>query len=36
MSAHEETGHLIPWYVNGTLNEQDMARVQEQLDTCAA
>jgi anti-sigma factor RsiW len=36
MNAHEHTEQLIPWYVNGTLDEQDMARVQQHLTDCRA
>lgn len=36
MNTHEHTEQLIPWYVNGTLDEQDMARVQRHLTDCRA
>ena len=35
MSGHHDTQLLIPWYVNGTLNEDDMAQVERHLADCA-
>lgn len=35
MSAHQEVTLLLPWYVNGTLNEQEMATVDAHLEHCA-
>ncbi len=33
---HERIERLIPWYVNGTLNEAEMDAVNEHLQGCAA
>lgn len=34
MSVHHEVTMLLPWYVNGTLNEQEMAMVEAHLEHC--
>jgi hypothetical protein len=34
MTHHDDARLLIPWYVNGTLNEQDMAQVEQHLEGC--
>lgn len=34
MRAHDHAEQLIPWFVNGTLEEADMARVQQHLAGC--
>jgi len=34
MSLHDNAQLLIPWYVNGTLNETDMASVDQHLTDC--
>jgi anti-sigma factor RsiW len=36
MKDHDDLIALLPWYVNGTLDERDMARVSRHLETCAA
>ncbi len=36
MRTHEAIQRLIPWYVNGTLNEVEMDQVTEHLATCEA
>jgi hypothetical protein len=33
-SAHQETQELLPWFVLGTLNEEETALVQEHLGNC--
>jgi len=33
-SAHSETERLLPWYVNGTLDDDEQARVQDHLVAC--
>ena len=35
-SAHLEAEQLLPWLVNGTLQGDELARVQQHLDECAA
>ena len=32
---HEEIDPLLPWYVNGTISEEDRHRVEEHLSECA-
>jgi Putative zinc-finger len=32
---HEEVSALLPWYVNGTINERDSQRVDAHLSVCA-
>ena len=32
---HEEVSALLPWYVNGTINESDSRRVDAHLSVCA-
>ncbi len=34
-SEHAETQRLLPWYVKGTLANDELARVQRHLDDCA-
>jgi hypothetical protein len=34
MNVHHDVSLLLPWYVNGTLNEADMARVQAHVASC--
>ena len=36
MHNHFKTQALIPWYVNGTLDEQDMTVMAEHLGACAS
>jgi anti-sigma factor RsiW len=36
MNEHQQTALLMPWYVNGTLNEQEMASVESHLAGCTA
>ena len=36
MEDHDDVVTLLPWYVNGTLDERDMARVTRHLETCIA
>lgn len=33
---HQETRELLPWYVNGTLNREEVAKVEAHLTTCLA
>lgn len=35
MTRHDDIERLIPWYVNGTLNESEMDLVNEHLAGCA-
>jgi anti-sigma factor RsiW len=35
-SEHHEVWELLPWYVNGTLDDRERASVQAHLMTCAA
>jgi anti-sigma factor RsiW len=35
MTSHAEFSALIPWYVNGTLDEGQRARLEEHLALCA-
>ena len=34
-SAHDKTQRLLPWYNNGTLDEDEVALVEEHLAECA-
>lgn len=34
-SAHDETERLLPWFVNGTLEDDELANVQQHLAQCA-
>ncbi|HEY0662356.1 MAG TPA: zf-HC2 domain-containing protein [Lysobacter sp.] len=34
-SAHDETERLLPWFVNGTLEGDELANVQQHLAQCA-
>ena len=34
-ASHHDIAVLLPWYVNGTLNEAEMATVQRHIATCA-
>jgi anti-sigma factor RsiW len=34
-SAHDETERLLPWFVNGTLADDELANVQQHLAQCA-
>ena len=34
MNVHDTVERLMPWYVNGTLNEGDMAVVSQHLSSC--
>lgn len=34
MSTHQDVTQLLPWYVNGTLNEREMAAVEAHLEGC--
>ena len=34
--AHREAGVLLPWYVNGTLDEAERARVERHVGECVA
>ncbi len=34
MNVHDTVQRLVPWYVNGTLNEGDMAVVSRHLSSC--
>src|SRR4029453_11096712 len=36
MDDHDDVTILLPWYVNGTLDEREMARVTRHLETCSA
>jgi anti-sigma factor RsiW len=36
MNEHQQVALLMPWYVNGTLNEQEMASVESHLAGCTA
>jgi hypothetical protein len=33
---HQEVWEVLPWYVNGTLDDRERASVEEHLRTCAA
>lgn len=35
MSTHHHVIRLLPWYVNGTLNEREMAAATTHLEDCA-
>lgn len=35
MNDHHAVTQLIPWYVNGSLNEAEMATVEAHLEACA-
>src|ERR1700742_3615465 len=32
---HTQTQHLLPWYVNGTLEDSETAQVERHLSECA-
>ena len=34
MTTHQEVQELLPWFVNGTLNERDQSMVNEHLQGC--
>jgi anti-sigma factor RsiW len=34
MNTHQEVLELLPWFVNGTLNERDQSKVNEHLEGC--
>jgi hypothetical protein len=36
MNSHDPVWKLLPWYVNGTLNEGEMAAVSRHLSSCAS
>src|SRR5262245_23478339 len=36
MDDHDDIATLLPWYVNGTLDEREMARVTRHLETCTS
>ncbi len=33
--SHEQVLHLLPWYTNGTLDDDERSRVEEHLADCA-
>ncbi len=35
INLHREVWALLPWYVNGTLTDQEIAAVESHLATCA-
>jgi anti-sigma factor RsiW len=35
-SAHQEVWDILPWYVNGTLDDRERTSVEAHLSTCAA
>ncbi|MBD3648140.1 MAG: zf-HC2 domain-containing protein, partial [Pseudomonadales bacterium] len=34
MKSHEEVKELLPWFVNGSLNEDEQSIVNEHLESC--
>jgi anti-sigma factor RsiW len=34
-SAHTEAQRLLPWFVNGTLEDEELARIEQHLGECA-
>lgn len=36
MSSHRKTQELLPWFLNGTLESDEVARVEEHLHECPA